>query len=143
MFVLSHGWMGDVPAARHQYGRWIGAMAACSADVQRMRRKRPGFNPLLIGLHWPSKPWGDDALEAGAASFGAPTEGKADAESDPVEALVEECAGEVAADTPEARAACGRSSPRCWTTPRRQACRRTSGGLRGPRSPGGPWRRRR
>jgi hypothetical protein len=24
IFLLSHGWRGDVPAARAQYGRWIG-----------------------------------------------------------------------------------------------------------------------
>ena len=28
VFLISHGWMGDVPAAVGQYDRWIGAMAA-------------------------------------------------------------------------------------------------------------------
>src|SRR5262249_18230330 len=35
-----------------------------------LRTARPGFLPLLIGLHWPSLPWGDDRLASGAASFG-------------------------------------------------------------------------
>ena len=70
VFLMSHGWKGDVPAARDQYRRWIGAMAACDADLARMRQVRPGFRPLLIGLHWPSLPWGDENLDTTGASFG-------------------------------------------------------------------------
>ncbi|SDD63964.1 CHAT domain-containing protein [Cupriavidus sp. YR651] len=58
VFVASHGWQGDVPAAIAQYDDWIGAMAACDADRRDMARRRAGFHPLLIGLHWPSLPWG-------------------------------------------------------------------------------------
>ncbi len=101
VFVLSHGWMGDVPAARRQYDKWIGAMAACPADRRRMREKRPGFKPLLIGLHWPSKPWGDEALDPADISFALPAE----AAPDPVEPLIDECAAAVADDTPAVRAA--------------------------------------
>jgi hypothetical protein len=96
VFLLCHGWRGDVPAARAQYTRWITAMAGCPADVDAMRRKRPGFRPLLVGLHWPSEPWGDDSLD-GVASF-------ATAGPDPVEELVAEAAARTA-DTPAARAA--------------------------------------
>jgi hypothetical protein len=96
VFLLSHGWRGDVPAARSQYGRWIAAMAGCNSDVARIKAKRPHFRPLLVGLHWPSEPWGDDSL-AGAASFGT-------AGADPVGELVEEAAAKTV-DTPAARAA--------------------------------------
>ncbi|QDT50542.1 Nuclease precursor [Symmachiella dynata] len=60
--LISHGWQGDVPAARHQYNSWLGAMAANGADRQRIRQARPNFNPVVVGIHWPSKPWGDEDL---------------------------------------------------------------------------------
>ena len=96
VFLLSHGWRGDIPGAREQYGRWIGAMAACSADIARMKERRPGFLPLLIGLHWPSEPWGDDSFSnVESFSVGGP---------DPAQALIDDLAGKIV-DTPAARAA--------------------------------------
>ena len=73
VFFFSHGWMGDVPAAADQYNRWIKAMVDLPADVARMGT---GFKPLWIGLHWPSRPWGDDELASGAfeASSVSPSE---------------------------------------------------------------------
>jgi hypothetical protein len=29
IFLLSHGWKGDVPAAQEQYNNWIKAMTVC------------------------------------------------------------------------------------------------------------------
>lgn len=86
VFLMSHGWLGDIPAAISQYDRWIAAMAGNTADIDRMTQKRPGFRPLLIGLHWPSKPYGDEELGGGPASFSVPTP----LESSPVDDLVEE-----------------------------------------------------
>jgi hypothetical protein len=43
-------------------------MAARRPDIDRAERVRPGFRPLLIGLHWPSEPWGDEDI-TGAVSF--------------------------------------------------------------------------
>lgn len=74
VFVMSHGWQGDVPAAIHQCRAWVGAMARTSADREAIRRLDPDFHPLLVGLHWPSLPWGDESLEAGPVSFGSPGE---------------------------------------------------------------------
>jgi DNA/RNA endonuclease G (NUC1)/V8-like Glu-specific endopeptidase len=68
VFLFSHGWRGDVPAAREQYTGWIQAMAGVRADIDRAGRVRPGFRPLLVGLHWPSEPWGDENL-GGPVSF--------------------------------------------------------------------------
>lgn len=68
VFILSHGWLGDIPAARRQYNRWIGAMAKNEADIKKLKQVRPGFRPLLIGIHWPSKPWGNETLEDLAVS---------------------------------------------------------------------------
>jgi hypothetical protein len=67
IFFFSHGWKGDVPAAIDQYNRWIKAMTDLPADVASLG---PGFNPLWIGLHWPSQPWGNGEL--GSNSFDAP-----------------------------------------------------------------------
>jgi hypothetical protein len=66
VFLFSHGWKGDVPAAIDQYNRWIKAMTDLGADAAAMG---PGFKPLWIGLHWPSQPWGEDEL--GGNSFEA------------------------------------------------------------------------
>src|SRR5512132_1576393 len=97
VFLISHGWQGDVPAARRQYGRWLGAMAASHADMAHMHELRPGFHPLLIGLHWPSLPWGDEELGGDAVSFDATA-------ISPLDQLIEAYAERIA-DTPAARTA--------------------------------------
>ncbi|MCI0456505.1 MAG: hypothetical protein L0Z62_05935 [Gemmataceae bacterium] len=95
VFLLSHGWKGDIPAARAQYNLWIGAMAQVVGDVERMRQSRPGFCPLLIGFHWPSLPLGDESL-GGGVSF-APGVGV-------LEEIIDQTAKRTA-DTPAAREA--------------------------------------
>src|ERR1044072_3090728 len=65
VFLFSHGWKGDVPSAIDQYNRWIGAMWKLETDRKAMG---PAFSPLFIGLHWPSLPWGEEALGT-AVSF--------------------------------------------------------------------------
>ena len=96
-FFMSHGWQGDVPAAKRLYNAWGGVMLACTADRARVRAARPGFTPLLIGLHWPSRPWGDEDPSAPAASIpsGAPV---------PLAGWVADAAAKLA-DTAPARAA--------------------------------------
>jgi hypothetical protein len=64
VFFMSHGWLGDIPGAKIQYDEWIAAMGKNQADIKKMQQVRPGFRPLLIALHWPSKPWGDEDLNA-------------------------------------------------------------------------------
>jgi DNA/RNA endonuclease G (NUC1) len=120
VFLFSHGWMGDVPSAREQYGGWIGAMAAHQDDRERIRRLRPGFLPLLVGLHWPSLPWGDEQFAVAASpsssapvDFGAKPGAKAGAKANAnapraedaalQEAIVEEYVRRLG-DTPEERA---------------------------------------
>jgi hypothetical protein len=89
VFIMSHGWMGDVPAARKQYNDWIGAMAGQTADIEKIKQARPGFRPLMIGLHWPSKPWGNEELITSSVSFDVNDE-------DPVDQLVDEYAERIA-----------------------------------------------
>jgi hypothetical protein len=67
-------------------------MAKERSDRDRIARQRPGFRGLLVGIHWPSLPWGDEDL--GAVSF-APT-------ADPAAALVEDYARRLG-DSPEVR----------------------------------------
>lgn len=70
VFILSHGWKGDVPAAIDQYDRWISAMDDCASDVARLTSLRQNFRAYRIGVHWPSLPWGDEELGApSVASF--------------------------------------------------------------------------
>ena len=88
VFFTSHGWKGDVKAAVEQYDKWIGAMIALEADRAYARKRRPGFNPLIIGLHWPSLPWGDENI--------------ADAAQAPEDREVNDYAQRIA-DTPTAR----------------------------------------
>ena len=68
IFFFCHGWQGDVPEAKEQYNKWLKAFVN-SGDWQKAAQQFPRFRPLLIGLHWPSKPWGDEELRGGA--FGA------------------------------------------------------------------------
>jgi hypothetical protein len=77
VFLLSHGWKGDVRAAVRQYDRWIGAMARQHADRERIRAVAPDFKALLVGLHWPSQPWGDER-PAAALLGGEPSDEPAD-----------------------------------------------------------------
>jgi hypothetical protein len=65
IFLFSHGWKGDIPAAIEQYDRWIGAMWALTDDRAALGA---AFRPLFIGLHWPSQPWGEESF-ASAVSF--------------------------------------------------------------------------
>jgi hypothetical protein len=103
VFLMSHGWMGDVPAAVRQYDRWIGAMAACVDDLERAHRIRPGFRPLLIGFHWPSRPFGDEELGGNpGVSFSSQGSGAAALGDTPP--LIDAYAERIA-DTPAAREA--------------------------------------
>jgi len=95
LFIISHGWKGDVVAAKDQYGKWIGVMAKQQADIDRMRQKRPGFRALLVGFHWPSLPWGDEEL--GGSSFSP-------ASMPTIDEMVESYAERIA-DTADARQA--------------------------------------
>ena len=99
VFLISHGWLGDIPDAIRQYDKWIGSMAGNTADIQRVRQARPGFRPLLIGLHWPSKPYGEEDVSQ-SASFAAPEAGGAS----PLDEMIDEYAQKLG-DTPATRQA--------------------------------------
>jgi len=58
--VMAHGWNGDVSAARRQFDAWSTAAARQEADIAAIRARRR-FEPLLIGVHWPSLAFGDES----------------------------------------------------------------------------------
>jgi hypothetical protein len=100
VFFMSHGWKGDVPAAIEQYDAWVGTMEGLRSDSAAARQRRPEFAPLVVGLHWPSLPWGVETIPAGGgALLSAGDEMKA-----PIDTQVEAYASRIA-DTPAARAA--------------------------------------
>ena len=65
VIVLSHGWQGDVPAARRQYNDWISEMLDHDDRAAPLRERKDGFSAVIVGLHWPSKAWGDEELGSG------------------------------------------------------------------------------
>lgn len=98
VFVMSHGWKGDVPAATEQYDRWSAAMAKCDGDRAAARQRWPNFRPFLVGFHWPSLPWGDEEAK-GSFALDAMGANAARASED---AFVEEWAARIA-ESPAAR----------------------------------------
>src|SRR4051812_47858872 len=80
VFLLSHGWMGDVPAARRQYGAWLAAMAGCPDDAAAARSRPGGFRPMVVGVHWPSQAWGDEDMGPASFTVPSPDRGTADTE---------------------------------------------------------------
>ena len=99
VFLINHGWMSDMQAARQQYGLWVETMSGCEADIERVKRVRPGFKPHFVGIHWPSMPWGDESFRDDG-SFSVPTDGNP--LTDPVESIIDDYASRIA-DTPLAR----------------------------------------
>ncbi len=102
IFFFCHGWKGDLPAAIDQYDRWMGALMRSAADLEQARGVWPGFKPLLIGLHWPSLPWGEERAGAdGSFDVEASHPGNGGAEPEELFASSLEAFG----DSPEIRAA--------------------------------------
>jgi pimeloyl-ACP methyl ester carboxylesterase len=100
VFFMSHGWKGDVPAAIEQYDAWVNVMGGIKHDLDEARKRRPGFAPLMVGLHWPSLPWGDETISVPSGALLSAGDGFQTS----IEAQVEIYAARVA-NSPRARAA--------------------------------------
>jgi hypothetical protein len=106
IFVISHGWLGDVPAAISQYDRWLMAMYDQQQDKAAAHRRGPDWRSTVVGLHWPSLPWGDELLPGRPALLsceGALDDFAAENATD-VDTLIGRYARRIA-DTPRARTA--------------------------------------
>jgi hypothetical protein len=103
VFFTSHGWKGDIPAAICQYNSWIGTMAAQTADRDRARALDPEFKAVIVGVHWPSLPWGNEDAAAALLDDDEPGEFAAEQQMSADE-LVQRYAERIA-DTPAARTA--------------------------------------
>src|SRR3546814_13306927 len=73
-------------------------MGSLQADRDAIRAQVPGYRPLIVGVHWPSLPWGDEKLSGGGRVLGGDDAGAADTDA--------RAAGyaEVICDTPESHA---------------------------------------
>ena len=80
VFIFSHGWRGDVSDAISQYDAWVTAMARCAAGIAQLKRTRNDFAPLLVGIHWPSLPFGDEELRSFQATALGPGRRRSDDE---------------------------------------------------------------
>jgi len=60
VFLACHGWNGNTASAIAHYDAWTAAMMACEADAARMRQLDAVFRPMVVVIHWPSQPWGDE-----------------------------------------------------------------------------------
>jgi hypothetical protein len=103
VFISSHGWKGDIPAAIDQYDRWIATMAAQQDDRGLARALDTDFKPVIVGVHWPSLPWGNEAVRSALLADNEPDEFAAEAQLDAGE-LVRRYAERIA-DTDAARSA--------------------------------------
>jgi hypothetical protein len=86
VFLMCHGWNGDLPAARSQYDKWTESMATCGAD-------------LALKSDGTVVAWGDESFGDGW-SFAVPIDGVP--ATDPVQAMVDDYAARIV-DTPAAR----------------------------------------
>src|SRR3546814_6529182 len=56
-------------------------MGALQADRDAIRAQGPGYRPLIVGVHWPSLPWGDEKLSGGGRVLGGDDAGAADTDA--------------------------------------------------------------
>lgn len=96
VFILSHGWQGDVVDAVRQYDRWIAAADPTFTAT--------GIRPLVIGVHWPSKMWSSRELTTSSTGLLGDDTAAGPADGITVDEAVEEFAA-VLGDAPDIRAA--------------------------------------
>ena len=92
-------------------------MARQSDDRARARRQDPNFQSLIIGIHWPSLPWGNESI--GGILAGPAEDELADERDMPTDELIERIA-----DTPKRAMRSPPSLPPQKTPRRRRASAR-------------------
>lgn len=71
LWIFAHGWNNDLQSATDTYDKWVSRMR----EVQKEKVKDPTYNPLFVGVYWPSKAW-DNTIVQKVASPAAPTRGE-------------------------------------------------------------------
>lgn len=66
VYLICHGWLSDLPGAERQYGEWIRCFHSHSISQRGKNSKGSEYTPVVIGLHWPSRPVGIELLASGA-----------------------------------------------------------------------------
>lgn len=62
VWIMSHGWNNDIKGGDQTYRDWIKTFKGV---IQQEMSGDPSYNPLFVGIHWPSRAWaGDIAKEA-------------------------------------------------------------------------------
>lgn len=56
VFVLCHGWLVDSGEVEHLYNEWIGCFLTFLKEKREKSNSFFEFNPLIIAIHWPSRP---------------------------------------------------------------------------------------
>jgi hypothetical protein len=72
LWLFSYGWNNDLVHGTSTYDTWVARMR----EVQQDKVQDPTYNPLFIGLYWPSKAWADYSMKLTAnlsATTGAET----------------------------------------------------------------------
>lgn len=54
--VLSHGWLADYDGAVRSYDAWIRVVQQAEVQARAEGRIPADYHPLVIALHWPSRP---------------------------------------------------------------------------------------
>ncbi len=68
LWIFAYGWNNDLKSGTQTYDNWIARMR----EAQQRLVKDPGYNPLFVGIYWPSKAW-DDTIVKPIATPSVPT----------------------------------------------------------------------
>jgi hypothetical protein len=102
VFLISHGWNNDVAGAIASYDHWIDVMASCDADRADAEAAAPGFTPVIVGIHWPSLAYGDEAIPPAGNAAASTDDGLSAEAALPPDALVRRYATRIADGTDDA-----------------------------------------
>ena len=72
LWIFAYGWDNNLMSGTTTYDKWVSRMR----EVQKEKIKDPAYNPLFIGIYWPSKAW-DSTILKKVANSAAPASGEA------------------------------------------------------------------
>src|SRR5258708_38650256 len=60
LWLFSYGWNNDQAHGTHTYDTWAARMREGQQDKVQ---NDPAYNPLFIGVYWPSKAWANYSMK--------------------------------------------------------------------------------